>query len=109
LNVRISGYLTFVHILAGTDSAVSITLYGAAGEAGPFKLAAPGRNCFEQGSGDVFNIKAASKLGQLQRLKVSWRRASQPLVLEHVCDEQGGGDLFRSQQPASWGGSSGST
>jgi hypothetical protein len=49
---------------------MSITLYGAAGEAGPFKLSAPGRNCFEQGSCDVFSIKVASKLGQLLRLKV---------------------------------------
>jgi hypothetical protein len=63
-------------LFAGTDAAVSITLYGAAGEAGPFKLAAPGRNCFEQGSCDVFSIKAASKLGQLLRLKVGCAPAS---------------------------------
>ncbi|WIA17082.1 hypothetical protein OEZ85_013981 [Tetradesmus obliquus] len=56
---------------AGTDAAVSITLYGAAGAAGPFKLSAPGRSCFEQGGCDVFSIKAGGKLGQLLRLKVA--------------------------------------
>ncbi|KAF6255158.1 Lipase/lipooxygenase [Scenedesmus sp. NREL 46B-D3] len=59
-----------------TDAAVSITLYGDAGDAGPFELAAPGRSCFEQGSCDVFSVKAASKLGQLLRLKI-------------VCDSSG--------------------
>jgi hypothetical protein len=101
-------YLRFVlPETAGTDSAVSITLYGAAGEAGPFKLAAPGRNCFERGSCDVFNIKAGSKLGQLQRLKVSWCGGSQLPCMNMRVVSRADVTCSTSRQPASLASCSG--
>lgn len=54
---------------AGTDAKVSVHLYGATADAGPFMLDNP-KNNFEQGATDTFNIDTPADLGTLKRLKI---------------------------------------
>jgi hypothetical protein len=72
-------------MFGGTDAKVYVHLYGEHGETGDIHLAKPegGKNPFEQGRVDVFHVKGANWLGDLQKLRV-WHDSTGRCILS-VC------------------------
>merc|ERR1712166_346805 len=80
---------------AGTDSNVTITLYGEHGQTGPWRLSTPFRDNFERGQMDCFIIEAAF-MGELHAVKIGHdgKRPNPAWYLEttFVLDELNGGE-----------------